>query len=77
MAARIWLGWVKAFEPNAPPTYGEMIRSRPGSRAKALVRSATMLCGPWLASHRVSESPSHRAMVVCGSIGLLCSVGVS
>ena len=32
--------------------------------------------GPCVASNTVSRSPSHQAIVACGSIGLLCSPGV-
>ena len=54
-----------------------MTRTCPVSSPNALARSLTIVCGPWLASQSVSESPSQRAMEVCISIGLLCWVGVS
>ena len=58
---RASLGCGNAFDPKAPPTYGEMTRTCLGVEPEHLGQVVDDVCGPWLASQRVSESPSQRA----------------
>src|SRR5581483_4049350 len=70
-------GRVVPLAPNPPPTCGEMTRTwslrRP--RTSAIVsRSAD---GPWVESYTVRfPRSSQDARLACGSIGLLCRIGV-
>src|SRR5690625_3804896 len=75
-AASIMSAWGRPLDPKPPPTWGLMIRSRSGSMPRIGARVCFAGCAPWVEVHRVSVSPSQRALVVWGSIGLLCSIGV-
>ena len=76
IAVSIMSAWGRPLEPKPPPTCGLMIRSCSGSMPSIGARVCRAGCTPWVEVHSVSCSPSQRAMVVCGSIGLLCSRGV-
>ncbi len=71
MTVRITCGWVKAFEPKPPPTYGAITRTRSGGRPNALATSSRIPCEPWLLSWRVTPSSFQAARVACISSGLL------
>ncbi len=76
IAARTTCGRGVPFDPNPPPTCGETTCTRSSSIAKTFAIARTTFQAPWLESYSVSPSPSQTATVACGSIGLLCSVGV-
>ena len=76
IAASISLRCGKAFDPNAAADVGRDHPHLLGSSPKPGTGRRRWCAAPWFESHSVSESPSQRAIEVCISIGLLCSVGV-
>jgi hypothetical protein len=75
-AARMTVGRGVPLDPKPPPTCGEMIRTCSGSSPKTSAIVARAGAAPCVESWIVSRSPSHTAMLACGSIGLLCTAGV-
>ncbi len=56
--------------PKAPPTAGEMTRILSGDMPNSAAMVSTVPCTCWVFSQSVSRSPSQRATVPAGSIGL-------
>lgn len=74
-AASTVLAWM-VFAPNPPPMYGVITRTRSGDSRNSPTISSRIRFGDCVQSYSVSTSSVHNAAVVCGSIGLLCSIGV-
>jgi hypothetical protein len=65
------------LDPKPPPTYGEVTRTSALSSPNSPASVVATPCAPWVESNSRTLGPgSQVAMQACGSIGLLCSIGV-
>ena len=69
----------RSLEPNSPPMNGQMTCTCSPSSPKTPEMTRRTPCTTWVESHSVSvlaPAASHRAVVVCGSSGLLWTIAV-
>src|SRR3954469_5540004 len=79
IAASTTLACGVPLDPNPPPMYGQMTCTCSGSTPKTPEMTLRTPCTDWAESQSVSvpaPEASHRAVVVCGSIGLLWYIAV-
>ena len=77
-AARTSCGRVVPFEPKPPPTCGECTSTCPAGAPNSFATVPATSDAFCVVVHSVSvDSSSHIAIEACGSIGTLCSGGVS
>jgi hypothetical protein len=69
-AATTVCGQQRSPLPKPPPTNGLMTRTASAGRSNTAASSSCVPITHWVLSHTVSLSPSQRAIVACGSIGL-------
>ncbi len=75
-AASMVCGHWKPLQPKPPPVNGQSTRTFSRGMPKTWARTSRVPTTACVASSTVSRSPSQRATVAEGSIGLLVSTGV-
>src|SRR5665213_1011347 len=64
------LAHVKPFDPNPPPINGDITLTLSFGIPNMIAMRLRSPKTDWVESYTISWSPSHSAMVACGSIGL-------